>query len=297
MDKKEVETKEESVIEETNKESLDSNPETNTKSNPETNTKSNPETNTKSNPETNPESNTNNSEDDAKKEELKKKQNRQLIWAIVLMVSVIVIIIAVPYLRDNYFNKFNYHGMEFQKKMFGDVEFYSTKLPLFSKSGSVNPGTGFVVQEVQPERKQTGAYELVVRQDPRDLDNVKVNLDINNITFIKNRILYVTYGSDGLVERLPISAADLARFLLNFGNLDAEGAAMDKDYAEENDIPYVTCENHPLNTVIMVVAGDESEISKINDNCYELKYAKGEVLEVTNKFILSVAEGYVNSLS
>ena len=238
------------------------------------------------------------SEEKERQEKIKQKQNKQLMWAIFLMISVIVIIISVPYIRDNVFNKFNYNGMTFQKTMFGQLVFYNTKLPLFSQPGSTSVGTGLVIEELQNNRKQTGSYELSLRQDPRILDNIKVDLDINNITFIKSNTVYVTYNaSDPICEHNVISAADLARFLIYFGNLKAEGSTVSKEYGKANNIPYITCENNPENTVINMVAGDESKIFKVKDNCYELMYANCDILGVTNKFILTLAEGYLNNVN
>jgi len=230
------------------------------------------------------------------REAIKQKQNKQIVWAVVLMVSMIAIIIAVPYLRDNVFSKFNYQGMTFQKMMVGQLEFYNTKLPVYSQSSYSGVGTGLVVEE-ESQKKQTGSYELSLRKDPRELDNITVDLDINNITFVKSRTVYVTYNaSDPICQHNVISAADLANFLLNFGNFDVKGAFMDKDYAEANKIPYVTCENSPDNTVIMVVAGNESRISKVKDRCYKIEYANCDMVGVIDKFILSISEGYLNSV-
>jgi len=226
-----------------------------------------------------------------------KKQNRQLIWAVFLMVSVIVIIIAVPYLRDNVFNKFNYEGITFQKTKIGDLTFYNTNLPVYHQPVSLSSATGMVVDEIPGNDKDQGGYLLTLREDPRELDNIKSDLDINNITFIKSKTVYVTYNaSDPICEHNVISAADIARFLLNFGKLDAEGATVNKEYADENKIPYITCDNSPDHTVINMVAGNESRIFKVKDNCYELMYANCDMVGVTDKFIVNIIEGYLNSV-
>jgi len=232
------------------------------------------------------------------KDEIKKKQNKQLIWAIILMVSVIAIIIAVPYLRNNYFNKFNSNGMIFQKTMFnGQIPFYTTKLPLYTESSNSNNSitTGLIIKE--PQRKQTGSYVLNLRQDPRTLNDIIVDLNIYNITFIGSKTVYATYNSsDPTCPHNIISAVDLAQFLINFGALKVDGAVMNKDYADANKISYVTCDSNPGNTVIMTVTGNESRIFKVKENCYELMYANCDIQSVTNKFILIIAEDYTNTI-
>ena len=233
-------------------------------------------------------------EDSLEKEAIKRKQGKQVAWALFLMISVIIIILAVPFLRDNIFNKFSYNGMEFSKSVNGQLEIFSTKIPLYS-SGGKSVVSGMVVEEITKEK--IGDYELMIRVDPRKIDNINVDLDINNITFVKKNIVYIAYNSsDPSCEHNIISAADLARFLLNFGGLDVEGAVMDKEYATASKIPYVTCDTNPSNTVIRIVAGKESKIYKVKENCYELMYNNCDVQGVTNRFILSIAEGYTNTV-
>ena len=60
---------------------------------------------------------------------LKQKQNRQIIWALVLMAGVIIIIFLVPYIKQNVFNKFEYIGLDFYKTKTSDIVFYYTKIP------------------------------------------------------------------------------------------------------------------------------------------------------------------------
>ena len=57
-------------------------------------------------------------------------QNKQLKWAVFLMTSIILIIVVVPFINTNFINKFDYHGLTFQKTQLGQLEFYSTKFPV-----------------------------------------------------------------------------------------------------------------------------------------------------------------------
>lgn len=237
------------------------------------------------------------SEDIKKESELKEKQNKQVMWAVILILSVIVIVLATPHVVNNYFNKFDYHGLEFQKTRLGKINFYSTRIPIIVDSNNVPAGTGLAVEGIESEKKLIGTYALNLREDPRNSDNIKVDLDVNNITFIKQKTVYASFNSsDPPCQHNVISAAEIARFLIDFGGLKAEGAVVNEDYAELNKIPYVTCESNPDNTVILIKDGNETKISKLKKNCYEIMYKDCEILPVSEKFILSILEGYINSL-
>jgi hypothetical protein len=232
-------------------------------------------------------------EDKHKKKELKIRQNKQILWAIFFMVAIIVILLVTPYVRDNFFNKFSYHGIVFQKTTVGKLIFYTTKLPIYSQVSSLV--VSLIDNESQANLKQTGIYVLNFRNDPRKLNNITVDLDVNNMTFVSSNTVYVTYNvSDPICDHNVVAAADLANFLINFGNFKVNGALMNKDYAEAKRVPYATCSNNPDNTVILVLAGNESKISKISKRCYEIEYANCEISQATDKFILSMVEGYMN---
>lgn len=223
------------------------------------------------------------------------KQNRQVLWAIILMAGLILIILAVPYFMNNYVNKFDYHGIEFQKTMLGKIVFYSASIPVYSQK-SIGAVTGAAIVG-DSERKQVGEYAINFRTDPRKTDDIKIELDISNITFRKDRTVYATFNSsDPPCQHNVISAAILARYLLDFAQFDAEGAVMEQEYAKANKIPYITCENNPDNTVIRIVNGKENKISKVGNRCYELQYKECDILPVTEKFILIITEGYMKSV-
>lgn len=224
---------------------------------------------------------------------LEEKQNKQVLWAVILMAGVILIILAAPYFMNNYINKFDYNGIEFQKTMMGKIVFYSANIPIYSPKNSV---TGSAIEESNSERKQIGEYAINLRTDPRTTDDINVDVDYSNLTFRMDKTVYATYNSsDPPCQHNVISAAILARYLLDFGKMDVEGAVMEPEYAKANKIPYVTCENSPDNTVIRIVNGKENKISKVGDRCYELQYKECDILPVTEKFILVVTEGYMKS--
>jgi hypothetical protein len=215
------------------------------------------------------------------------KNHKQLLWAIIIMVLVIVIILAVPFIIKNYFNSFEYSGIDFSKTKLGNIDLFSATIPIFSTdaSGTV---TG---------KDVTSEFTLNLRNDPRKLEDINVLLDKENITLTRDRTVYVSYNSsDPPCQHNVLSAANLARFFLDFENVNIEGAVINKDYANQNNIPYITCDNHPHGTVFLMLNGNENLITKIKDNCYLLQYKYCDMLPVTEKFMLTDVEGYMNKI-
>lgn len=219
--------------------------------------------------------------------ELRKKQNRQTLWALVLMISIILIIILVPYIKQNVFNKFQYIGLDFYKTKLGSdvtgaavgngITFYSTDIPLINQYG-------FPI----------GEYSIYFRNDPRELENINVEVIEKKIEFQKNNTIYISIQYDApICEDNIIAVVGLTNFLDKFGNLRVDGAMNDAVYASNNNLDYVTCKTNPENTVILMKTGNETKISKTGRNCYELQYKDCEINKVTEKFILTIIEGYM----
>lgn len=219
---------------------------------------------------------------------LRKKQNNQILWALVLMASVIIIIFLVPYIKQNVFNKFKYAGLDFYKTKLGSdkvtgaavsngIVFYYTEIPLINQYG-------FPI----------GDYSIYFRNDPRELENISVDIIENKVEFEKNRLVFISIQYDApICEDNIVSVVGLTNFLDKFGNLQVKGAMNDVMYASNNDLEYVTCETSPNNTVIEFRTGNETEVKRINKNCYEIVYKDCEINKATEKFILTIMEGYM----
>lgn len=220
------------------------------------------------------------SEEKSDLEKLKKdrnKQNKQILWALVLMLSVIVIIVAVPFITQNYFNKFIYISLDFQKTQLGDLIFYSTKIPLANKRAQI-----------------TGMYSMNFREDPRDLEYIDVKIPGETIFFKKDKIVYITLDKDiGECEDSAIAMINLAGFIKDFAGFNVSSGFTDETYANESGFDYVTCKNHPNNTVITVKSGSTTQIRKYEDRCYSLTYSECDVNEISERFILLILEKYM----
>ena len=212
-----------------------------------------------------------------KETSLKQKQNRQILWALVLMASVIIIIFLVPYIKQNVFNKFEYTGLYFYKTNINGIILYSTEIPL-----------------VNSYNFPIGDYSIYFRNDPRELENISINIIENKIQFEKNATVYISIEYDAPVcEDNIVSVVGLTQFLDRFGALKVKGAMNDAVYASNNQLNYITCKTNPDNTVILLKTGNETTISKTGENCYELKYKECEINKVTERFILTIIEGYM----
>jgi len=215
-------------------------------------------------------------------ENLGKKQNSQIKWSIFLMISLIVIILVVPAVVKYYFNNFEYIGIEFQKTKLGDLVFYSTKFPVIGIQGNV-----------------IGSYSMNFRTDPRDLEYIPVDVEDDKIKFVQiagggYTPVYISLDpSMEVCEDSVIAMVNLAEFLKD-SSLEVRSAVTDKAYAEERDENYMTCETSKSDTVILIKDGEETSITEVGPNCYQMIFKDCEILQVSEKFMLIILEEYAD---
>jgi len=213
------------------------------------------------------------------KKSTNKIQNKQLIWIIVLMASVLLIIILVPFIKGNFIDKFIYAKLDFQKTKLGDLKFYSTRIPVFGND------------------KLIGFYSMNFRKDPRESDKIEIDVDKDLITFKKNSTVYITIDPHmNFCEDNTIALINLAGFLRDFGNKEVKSAVSDKKYAEDNNLTYATCENNPKDSVIEIASGEKNIIKKTGEGCYLMVYKDCDTLDVTEKFMLMILENYMKTV-
>jgi len=209
---------------------------------------------------------------------LNKKQSKQVLWALILMIALLLIVLGTPYVIKNYFNKFVYLKLDFEKTQLGNIKFYSTKIPV------TNVGWDIV-----------GVYSMNFRNDPRKLEYISHNIDDNKISFKKENVTYISFNPDmKACDNTTIALMNLAGFLKDFGNLNISSAVTYYDYARDNNLSYVTCDNSPDNTVIIIDEGEKTEIKKISNECYSITYNNCEIMPATEKFILIILEVYMD---
>jgi hypothetical protein len=211
-----------------------------------------------------------------------KIQDKQLKWAVFLMVSIILIIVIVPFVNTNFVNKFDYHGLTFQKTQLGEIEFYSTKFP-------VVVGTGEVI----------GDYAVNLRNDPRELEDIEVRATYGTIDFryyknvdggIAYYPVYVSLDPEmEICDDSALAMITLSGFLGDSG-LEVRSASMSEEYALENNVPYKRCEDD--STVILITQGNVNKITEIGTLCYEIRFKECDILKVTERFVLNILEQY-----
>lgn len=219
-------------------------------------------------------------QDESLNQSVRTKQNNQLFWALFLMVSLVLILVAVPYINQHYINTFDYHGLTFQKTKMGELVFYSTQFPVVS-------GTGAVI----------GDYAVNLRTDPRVLaEEVVVNVTNDTIKFARDGKkfgeVYISLNPFmKLCDDSVISMAALAGFLGDSG-LVVKSAYTDKAYARDHNTTARWCYDSGFDTVIIVTDGNESSITEIAPNCYQLMFKECNILHVSERFQLSILEEY-----
>ncbi len=208
---------------------------------------------------------------------LNKKQSKQVLWMVILMIALLLIVLGTPYVVKNYFNKFVYIKLDFEKTQLGDIKFYSTKIPVANRDGEVS-----------------GTFSMNFRNDPRKLEYIDYDVPDNKIKFKKENITYISFNPDmETCEDNGIALIAFSSFLRGLGQINVSSATTYYDFSRDNNIPYKTCENSPDNTVILLDSGEKTEIKRISDKCYSITYNNCEILPVTEKFMLIILEDYM----
>ena len=210
------------------------------------------------------------------------KQNSQIKWIAILMISILLIIIIVPFVTQRFINTFDYKGLEFQKTKLGELTFFSTKFPVIDLTGNV-----------------IGTYSVNLRNDPRKLEYINVTTFTDNkIAFTLNRgaynPLYITLNPFmEICDDSVISLATLSGYLKDSG-LEIRTAYTDKAFARDNNSTHRWCDTSLFDTVLIVTDGKETTINEIENGCYELKFTNCEIQQVVEKFMLVTLEEYAS---
>ena len=214
--------------------------------------------------------------------DIKKIQEGQMKWAMLLMAAILIIVVVVPFVKFNYVDKFDYHGLTFQKTQLGDLEFYSTQFPVVVATGEV-----------------IGSYSVNLRTNPKELDKIPLTTRDGRIEFTLNDGVfgdaYITLNPFmELCEDSGIAMASLSGFLKD-SNLNVISAVSDKAYARDNNMTQRWCNSAPTDTMFYVTDGNDTMITEIMDGCYELQFNDCEILQVSERAILKMLEQYGES--
>jgi len=211
-------------------------------------------------------------------EKPKEKNNNTAIFVVLGIALLILLICAIAVFYRYSSNNFKYGGIEFNKNYEGSVTFYTGMVPITDDYGNIQ------------------AYRKIdLRNDPRKLKDVAVDLN-GSINFIKNSTLYVSYGEMKQCIETGVAATNLGLFLATT-DVSYLGAIDDPDYANSTTVPYVNCQTHPNNIVLLIKSGNETQVTQTGNNCYELVFKECEILKVTEKFELTVLDQYMKDIS
>jgi len=216
--------------------------------------------------------------EEGKKEEKKDKSNNTSLFVVLAIALLIILICAIAIFYRYNSNDFKYAGIEFNKNYMGDITFYTAKIPVTNNQGVIS-----------------GYKEVDFRNDPRKLKDVIVNTS-GNIKFADAEWAYVSYGEMKQCGDNSLAAANLGVFM-SITDTKYRGALDDSDYLGNPNIPYVNCQTHPDNTVILVKSGNETKIEQTAENCYELVFKECDILKVTEKFEVTILKQYMESIN
>jgi len=210
--------------------------------------------------------------------ETKEKGNNTSLF-IVLAIALLIILICVIAVFYRYSsNNFTYAGIEFNKNYMGEIVFYTAKIPVMNNYGIIS-----------------GYKEIDFRNDPRKLKNINITTN-GNIKFANKDLAYVSYGELKQCGDSSLAATNLGIFM-SITDTQYKGAIDDSDYVNNTNIPYVNCQTHPDNTVILIKSGNETKIIQTAKNCYELVFKECDILKVTEKFEIAILEQYIKTVT
>lgn len=207
------------------------------------------------------------------------KTDRQLmIIFVIIAVMALFFIIILAVMQSS--SKFTYKGIDFEISREGDIKFYTANVPIKDYAGNIKD------------------YLVVdFRNDPRLIGDIPVNLFFNyeGFEFLYKEKVYISYDLFGACNKGSIATFNLGRFMSSIG-LDAKAAMNDPSYADNENMPYINCNNAPNNTVIRIVNGTENSITQQGNNCYVISFKDCEILQSTERFELAILEQYVGRL-
>ena len=193
----------------------------------------------------------------------KKNRQFQLYWILGAIVVLVVLFFISSYIFNS-INTFEHEGITFTKEKFGEI-------PVFH-----------YYYYITPQLK----YNLYLRRDPREN---KVSITGNavdlGIELKKEEPIYLSVDPKELTqcEYGRAGIGSLATFLAD-NQFKVIGASSDEEIAKEAGVKYATCEFRPNSMVILLQAGNKTEIVYENERCYTINVANCEVLEAVEKF-------------
>jgi len=207
---------------------------------------------------------------DEKKEPKKKSKTEDAPGKELHLIVGAMAVLIVAFFAFSFFfqslKTFEYEGLTFRKDHFGEIPIY-----VYTYNSLLTP-----------RAIDTQQVNVVLRGDPRE--NI-VPFE-GELELPYGKFVYITHEDEGIsqCEYGALSVSSLSSFLASNG-FRIKGGVADETLAEENDLEYYTCENHPDNPVISFSTGEETKITR-DGNCYSIQVNNCEVLPAVEKFIV-----------
>lgn len=197
--------------------------------------------------------------EDVPKAELNKEYEKQLRWVVLGAVFLFLVIGAFYFIYIS-MTSFDYNGTEFNKIKIGDLIFYRVSFPLSSATG-----------------QHIADYNLFLRNDPRKLDYIPVEGEVN----LKQRII-VTSDENLICNDNSIALANLVQYFEGVPKIPV------------NAVSNITCAklNSTTTTLISIQNSTVSKITRVSDQCYTIEMNNCDVLNTTERFILETVSSY-----
>jgi hypothetical protein len=204
-----------------------------------------------------------------------------LIGIIVVLLFLIIVLVAIP--NPEEYEKFQYHGFNFERTTLGTTFIYETSFDILRDDKLV-------------------AYSLKLRKDPRTLEKIPANFSY----FSKEVYVSFTPESTNCNGTILISAFELGQYLGNLGvNVEA---AVTENYSSNVSIdmnnslnstnaalPIMNCTNTKSFVIMVKPFSNQTRVYQENKHCIVLEAQDCKVIEVSEKFILELLEKYRES--
>lgn len=197
------------------------------------------------------------------------KSEKQFFWVVGIIVTMVLLIIFVPIIKYNLFDRFEFGGVQFEKIQQGEITFYHGIFPIIYNGDLIS------------------YHHFYFRTDPRK-NNVSVN---TKFALTKNVLIGLSPGVEEC-RSIALAQPQLAGFLKAFPFVtNLSSGVNDKNISKSLNLTYVGCENANDDTTIILIR--KSSVPSIdlgnNANCYVFNVGDCKYLETVEKYMMSVA--------
>lgn len=180
------------------------------------------------------------------------EKDNKLLLQIFIIISLVLILFFGTYLFIQSKKTFEYKGVKFNIEKIGNLTFYTTQIPIYSKEGN-----------------SVLDYNFYLRTDPRELDKMEFDETIQPL-----KLVALNYSNNLDCRGYGMIAF---RNLINLYELIGAKITIDKN---------ATCDEEGKYMFWNIQSADETSLKKTGISCYEFNVKDCEVFPPTEKFML-----------